>query len=281
MKGITNSESVKIRHFLYNAFLIEGKDVKLAIDPGQNLSLFNLTSLIPEEEWKDITHVLVTHGDPDHYWQADRVAKVADSPLILNRSMVRQEGLERQILGPRSRGLTFVPYAGKVLPLDVGVTMINQGVKISGIKSVHGPLEIKILGSKKRIMPGPNERAGFGSMGFKIDLHGKTFVNLGDSLLQQEWAGLKPDVLMLPIGGLGNQIWTMDVTEAIEAVKLISPKLVIPCHYNVPFLWKKTFAPADAVAFKREIENLGIDCVILNYGEEIKVKARSKEEVAY
>ncbi len=31
---------MKIRHFLYNAFLIEHKATKIAIDPGQNLWLF-------------------------------------------------------------------------------------------------------------------------------------------------------------------------------------------------------------------------------------------------
>ena len=44
---------------------------------------------------------------------------------------------------------------------------------------------------------------------------------------------------MLPIGGLGNNKWTMDVTDALEAVRNINPKMVIPCHYNVPLLWKE------------------------------------------
>lgn len=51
---------------------------------------------------------------------------------------------------------------------------------------------------------------------------------------------VKPDVLMLHIGGLGNNVWTMDVTDALDGVRSIAPKQVIPCHYNVPFLWKKS-----------------------------------------
>ena len=72
---------------------------------------------------------------------------------------------------------------------------------------------------------------------------------------------------MLPIGGLGNNTWTMDVTDAIEAVRCISPKLVIPCHYNVPFLWKKRFALADDQQFKREVEKIGTACHIMSYGD--------------
>lgn len=65
---------MKIKHYLYNCFVIEEGGTKIAIDPGQNLWLFDLRSLIPKSEWSSISHVLVTHGDPDHYWQADRVA---------------------------------------------------------------------------------------------------------------------------------------------------------------------------------------------------------------
>ena len=34
---------MKIRHFLYNVFIIESEAIKIAIDPGQNLWLFNLS----------------------------------------------------------------------------------------------------------------------------------------------------------------------------------------------------------------------------------------------
>jgi len=58
---------MRITHFLYNAFLIEEEGIKVAIDPGQNLWIFKLESLIPRSEWPTITHVVITHGDPDHH----------------------------------------------------------------------------------------------------------------------------------------------------------------------------------------------------------------------
>ena len=240
---------MKIRHFLYNTFLIENDKTKVAVDPGQNLWMFKLSSLIPKAEWQDITHVLVTHGDPDHYWQADRVATAANAPLILNRTMVKQAGSETKILAPRGRGVQFVPYPGSVLPLDVDETINVDGVKIQGLPTVHGPIEFKIFGRKQQETPGPHERVGFGAIGFKIEIENKTVVNLGDSLLQKEWTGLEPDVLMLPIGGLGHNTWTMDPAEALEAVRLMAPGHVIPCHYSVPFLWKKRMCPVDDQQF--------------------------------
>ena len=57
----------------------------------------------------------------------------------------------------------------------------------------------------------------------------------------------------------------------LEAVKLIEPKKVIPCHYNIPFLWIKNIAPADDQLFKREVEKLGIECKIMQRGDEIEI----------
>ena len=76
---------------------------------------------------------------------------------------------------------------------------------------------------------------------------------------------------MLPIGGLGNNTWTMDATDALEAVKMMSPKIVIPCHYNVPFFWVRKMAPANAQAFRKEVEKLGIECRIMDSRDEFEI----------
>ncbi|MCC2615011.1 MBL fold metallo-hydrolase [Aestuariibacter halophilus] len=262
---------MKIRHFLYNSFLIENSNNKIAIDPGQNLWIFNLSSLIPKAEWKNITHILITHGDPDHYWQADRVAQASHAPVVCGKDLAKVEGGETLLVNPRGRGLTsWVPFKN-VHPLDIGESVSLGDVQIEALKTVHGPISVPILCFKIKQQPGPGERVGIGSVGFKITVDGKTIVNLGDSVLQTEWAGLKPDVLMLPIGGPGNNTWTMDVYDALEAVKIIAPKKVIPCHYNVAFFWIKNIACADDQLFKREVEKLGIECSIMRYGDEIEV----------
>lgn len=262
---------MKIRHYLYNAFIIEDEKTKIAIDPGQNLWLFKLGSLIPKSEWNTITHLVITHGDPDHHWQSDRVAEVSGASVICGKELTKTENGKTLLIDPRGRGLTsWVPFE-HVHSLDVGDIVMLDGVTFEGIKSVHGPIAIPILGFHVKQQPGPGERVGLGSMGFKITIDQTTIVNLGDSLLQYAWEGLQPDILMLPIGGLGKNVWTMDVSDALEAVKLIAPKKVIPCHYNASLLWIKNIAPADDKLFKREVEKVGIECVIMNDGDEIDV----------
>jgi len=262
---------MKIRHFLYNSFLIENDKTKIAIDPGQNLWIFNLSSLIPKSEWKSITHILITHGDPDHHWQSDRVAEACNAPVVCGKELAKVEDGKTLLVDPRGRALTsWIPFK-QVHPLDIGESVTLGDVKIEAVKSVHGPISVPILWFNIKQQPGPGERIGIGSVGFKITLDGKTIVNLGDSILQNEWTGLNPDVLMLPIGGLGNNTWTMDLSDALEAVKLISPRKVIPCHYNVPFFWIKNIAPADSQLFKHEVKKLGIECSIMQYGDEIEI----------
>ena len=262
---------MKIRHFLYNAFLIEDGGIKIAIDPGQYFSIFNFTSLIPKADWDSVTQILVTHGDPGHYWHADRLAAISNAPVVCGKALSKVEHGKLLLVNPRGKELTsWIPFEN-AHPLDTGESIELGDVAIQAIKSVHGPVSVPILWFKVRKQPGPGERVGIGSTGFKITLNGKTIVNLGDSILQEDWSELAPDVLMLPIGGLGNNTWTMDVDDGLRAVKQIEPKVVIPCHYNVPFLWIKNIAPADDQLFKLEVEKMGVACHLMGQGEEIEV----------
>ena len=270
---------MKIKHFLYNAFILENGVNKIAVDPGQNFWLFKFRSLIPESEWADVTHILITHGDPDHHWQSDRLAAASGAYVICSREMTRTENGRTFLIAPRGKGVdSWTPFE-RVLHLEVGQVVTPGGVEIQGIRSVHGPIEFPVLGFKIRKTPGPKERVGMGAIGFNISLGGRTIVILGDSILLPDWEGLKPDVLMIPIGGLGGNTWTMDIAEALEAVRLIKPKLVIPCHYNASFLWIKNAAPADDRTFKREVEKLGVECRIMHYGDEIEIESGPKQAI--
>ena len=260
---------MKLKFFSYNTFLIEHSKIKIAIDPGLHLWIGKLDSLIPKLEWTGISHILATHGDPDHYWYIDRVAQSSNAPIVCGKDLLRTQGNENLLLDPRKRGVHYSTKLDKVYALDVGETIDVDGVKIQGLKSVHGPVVVCFLFGMIRheTVPGPGERVGLGAIGFKITVGDTTLVNLGDSLIQKDWEGLKPDILMIPIGGRVAKN-TMNEEEALEAVQLISPKLVIPCHYNAAFFWKRNCNPADDQFFKNQVEDMGIECRIMGYGDE-------------
>ena len=262
---------MKITHYLYNTFIIESGDKKIAIDPGcLFFYFFRATTLIPKNEWKGITHIFVTHGDPDHHWHTDRVARASGAPIICNKTMLKDIGGQTLMLGPRDRGVAFTMPVEKFHTVSVGEAIEVDGMSITGIKITHGELVLKVGPLSKTVEPGPNERIGWGSIGFNIQLDGKTVVNLGDTLLHtSEWESINsPDVLMIPIGGKVAHN-TMDEAEALQAVQMIRPKLVIPCHYNMPALFTKKYCPADDQSFKAEVEKIGAACTILRSGESI------------
>ena len=203
---------MKITHYLYNAFIIEWDDKKIAIDPGALFAYwFSFASLIPKKVWSDITQIFVTHGDPDHYWHVDRLAGKSGAPIIFNKTMVQQKDGKTLMLGPRSKGLAFDIPVSNFRTLSVDEKINVDGMKISGIKTSHGPLTIKIGPITKTENPAQNERIGWGSIGFEINYKGKTIINLGDTvLLAEEWEKLEsPDVLMIPIGGAAVHIQWM------------------------------------------------------------------------
>ena len=266
-------ENLKIKYYWVNTFVIQNDKVKIVIDPGQNLYLFELRTLLPKSEWSSITHILVTHGDPDHHYQTDRVAEASGAPVICGKDLVKRVGSEMLLLSPRdrrSRVLYDTPLE-KVYPLDVGESVDLKEFQVKGLKVVHGPIKIKLFGLiKLEVKTGPGERIGLGGTGFEIKIDNKVVVNLGDSLLQKEWEGLRPDVLMIPIGGQVVKN-TMDVEEALKAVRMISPKKVIPTHYNCgALLWRKLNS-ANPDAFKNGVEKMGIECIIMKDGDEIHV----------
>ena len=263
---------MKIKFYLYNTFTLETGHKKIIIDPGANLYRLKFKSLIPKEDWGDFTHIFVTHGDPDHHWYTDKIAAASGAPVICNKNMLQEVNGKALMLGPRDKGLAFTTEIDKVHTLRVDETIKVDDMRITGIKATHGPLTIKFGPFHKTLEPGTGERIGHGAIGFHIEVGGLRIVNLGDTLLhEKEWQSIKqPDVLMIPIGGrdAGN---TMDEEDALKAVKIIEPKLVIPCHYDCPAFMEKNYNPANDEYFKKEVERMGFKCEILKKWQSTEV----------
>ena len=97
-----------------------------------------------------------------------------------------------------------------------------KGVFIKGIQSFHDKSQ--------------GEERGLNAV-YVIKIEDMSVVHLGDfgqdklSEEQVEKIG-SADILMTPIGG----VYTINYKEAIEAIRQIEPKIVIPMHYRVPGL---------------------------------------------
>ena len=65
-------------------------------------------------------------------------------------------------------------------------------------------------------------------VGYVLEVGDKSYYVVGDSDMTEEMVATECDVLFIPIGGT----YTMDVEEAVFAIKLIEPKVAIPTHYG-------------------------------------------------
>jgi L-ascorbate metabolism protein UlaG (beta-lactamase superfamily) len=136
------------------------------------------------------------------------------------------------------------------------------GVQVQSVPAQHGPV-LTLFGRSFSLKPG---FVGVGAVGLLFTLEGCILLALGDTvLLEDAWRGLRPDVLMVPIGG----VMTMGVDDALQAVAAIEPQVVIPVHYN----WDVLFYhhPADVERFAAEVRTRGRGCFPLKPGESAEV----------
>lgn len=82
-------------------------------------------------------------------------------------------------------------------------------------------------------------------LGFIFNLDGNRIYFAGDTDVIPEMEGLNVDIALLPVGGT----YTMNQSEAVEAVKKINPEIVIPMHFGTI-----RGTRADPEEFKEQVE---------------------------
>jgi L-ascorbate metabolism protein UlaG (beta-lactamase superfamily) len=162
--------------------------------------------LIPRQRWGQADLILVTHGDADHSEYVVQVVEASGALVVCSPPLAERW---------QRKGVTAVPIA----PDE---TVEAAGVRVQGVAVQHGPV-LHLFGCSLAL------KAGGDSVGLLFTLDERRLLALGDTmLLEDEWRGLRPDVLMVPIGG----VMTMNVDQALRAVAAIQPEVVIPVHYH-------------------------------------------------
>jgi L-ascorbate metabolism protein UlaG (beta-lactamase superfamily) len=177
--------------------------------------------------------ILLTHGHGDHFGDTVDIAKRTGAPVLAIVEIageLDEEGIE-----------THGPNMGGTVKFDWG------WVKM--VPAWHSSMTPKGTVSTPA--------------GLVISLDGTVVYHLGDTCLfsDLQLVGKRSpiDVALVPIGGH----YTMDRTDAVDAVELIGAKTVIPCHYNTFGLIE-----TDAEAFKSDVESAtSSNVVILEPGE--------------
>ena len=218
---------MELKFLGHACFLLNDGNCKVLTDPfltGNPLAAANA-----DEVNADL--IFVTHAHGDHVGDAMAISKRTGAPVCCTVD------LAESVMGPAGVE-TVVGNLGGRIPVPFGTVKFFQALHGSGA-------------------------AGTLSCGFIFEMGGKKIYFAGDTGLMADMALLAEeeiDVALLPIG----DVYTMGPQDALRAVKMIRPKLVVPMHYN-------TFPPIvqDPHAFAAAVEEAGFRAKVLQPGESL------------
>jgi len=227
---------VKITWLGHAAFLLDAEK-KVLIDPF--ISGNPTAPCSPEELDPDI--IAVTHGHRDHLGDAIEIGKRTGCRIISIHEVANYI---------KSKGV-FAEGMNK------GGTINVEGITLTMTEALHSS-SIEASGFKFD---------GGCPAGFVIGIGGHSIYHAGDTGVFGDMRLIgelyEPELAFLPIGDR----FTMGIKEAIKAVELIRPKLVVPMHYNTFDVIKQ-----DPEEFKRAVEaKVDTKVVIMKPGESIEL----------
>ena len=189
------------------------------------------------EDLPKVDYVLVTHGHGDHLGDTLEIAKKFGSVVVSNFEIglyLQKKGLDR------------------VHTMHIGGSYDFGDIWVKMTPALHG----------SSIVEDGNVLYGGNPGGYVLEMDSKRIYHAGDTGLTKDMELLKEeniDVALLPIGGN----YTMDVSDAVKAAKMISPKIVVPIHYGT---WPLIEADPDEFCSKVDCR-----CVVLKPGESLEV----------
>ena len=218
---------MKLQFLGHACFLLDDGVHQVLTDPYLS---GNALAAVPADQ-VEADFIFVTHGHGDHTGDAEAIAKRTDATVCCTVDLA--EG----VFGPAGVK-TQVGNLGGRIPMPFGSAKFFQAIHGSGVP-------------------------GCLTCGFIFEMGGRKIYHAGDTALMSDMALLADeeiDVALLPIG----DVFTMGPEDALRAVKMIRPKLVVPMHYN-------TFPPIaqDPEAFAASVRAAGFQAQVLRPGESL------------
>ena len=223
---------MRLRYFSHSCVLITLEDgTRLLIDPFLD---GNPTSPAAAAD-VDADYILLTHGHGDHFGDTLSIAKRCDALCICENE------LASYIASKGARSHTM--HIGGSYSFDFGKVKLTQALHTSVT---------------------PDQVCVGAATGIILFVEDKIIYHMGDTGLFMDLKLIGEmvsiDYLLAPIG----DNFTMGVDDAVKACSFIQPKCAIPIHYNTFDIIK-----SDPMTFKTKLEKIGIDCQVLEFGQQI------------
>jgi len=221
---------VKVTYYGHAAIALEAQDTIILIDP---FLTGNPLAAITADRVR-ANYILVSHGHGDHLGDAVDIAKRTGALIIANYEVA-----------------TYCQKQGaNAHPLHIG----------GGLNLPFGRVKLTIAHHGSSF---PDGSYAGNPCGFLVTMAGKNIYHACDTGLfyDMKLIGERTplDLAILPIG----DNFTMGPDDALYAVGLLNPKVVIPVHYDTFDIIKQ-----DPYAFQRQVEaQTKARCVVLQPGE--------------
>ena len=225
---------MKLRYFSHSSFQITTESgTKILIDPfldGNPTSPVNSSDLTAD-------YIILTHAHGDHLGDSFSIAERCDSLFICVNELAEY---------CKSKGY-------KAHNMHIGGGFDFEFGRVKFTIAHHGSMT-------------PDNTYAGEPAGVIITIEGKSIYHTGDTglFLDMKLIGELNiiDYMLLPIG----DNFTMGINDAVKAVELTSPKIVVPMHYNTfPVI------QADPNEFKQRVEAKGFECKVMDFGEEFSL----------
>ncbi len=227
---------VKITWLGHAAFLLEAEKTVL-IDPF--ISGNPMAPLSPEELNPEI--IAVTHGHRDHLGDTIEIGKRTGCRIISIHEVanyIKSKGVFAE--GMNKGGTVYV----EGIALTMTAALHSSSIEASGFSFDGGCPAGFIVGIGGHSIYHAGDTGVFGDMQLIGELY-------------------EPELALLPIGDR----FTMGIKEALKAVELIRPKIVVPMHYSTFDIIKQ-----DPEEFKRAVEaKVDTKVIIMKPGESIEL----------
>jgi L-ascorbate metabolism protein UlaG (beta-lactamase superfamily) len=193
--------SVKITWLGHACFVLESEGKRLVVDPF--LEGNDKAPVKPDKVEADF--ILLTHGHFDHVSDCAKIAKRTGATVIANFEVsqwVAKQGVSQ----------------------DKAVGM-NPG---GAMQQPFGRVKLTIAHHSSSM---PDGSYGGVACGIVLTLSRKRLYFAGDTALFLDMKLIGAEGLDLAVLPIGDR-FTMGPEDSIEAIKLLNPKHVAPCHYN-------------------------------------------------